>query len=345
MDIDRYILEHQGDWDRLAELTARARRDPGRLLPVELDELVRRYQLVSAQLSFVRTTFRDQALVIRLTALVADAGSVVYGRRRASLAVIAEFFTRTFPAAVFRSGRTIAASAALLLVPAVGVALWMLNVPDALEASGTREERITYVEEQFEQYYSESPAPQFATEVTVNNIRVSFLAFALGGAGCVLGGLVLAVNGVGVGQAAAWMISEGDSLRFWGLILPHGALEITAIVIAGAAGLQLGWAVLVPGDRSRARAAVEEGRRSAVIVLGLMVCFVLAGLIEGFVTGRGLPAGLRVGIGLVVEAAFITYVVVVGRRAVDDGYSGSLGERPADRPARPHSRAEAFTAR
>ena len=99
----------------------------------------------------------------------------------------------------------------------------------------------------------------------------------------------------------------------------------SAIVVAGAAGLAVGWTIIDPGDRTRTSALAEQGRRSAVIALGLMVAFVLAGLIEGFVTGSGLPTALRVGVGAAIFLAFWTYVLTLGRRAAAEGYTGAFG--------------------
>jgi hypothetical protein len=96
--------------------------------------------------------------------------------------------------------------------------------------------------------------------------------------------------------------------------------------VAGAAGLRLGWAVIAPGDRTRGQALGEEARRAGVIALGLALAFVVAGLIEGFVTGRGLPTALRVGIGVVAEAVFVLWIVVQGRAASRHGVTGALGE-------------------
>jgi uncharacterized membrane protein SpoIIM required for sporulation len=326
VDVDRYMLEHQAAWDRLAELTARARRGPHKLAPGELDDLVTLYQRTSSHLSYVRTVYRDQALVVRLTALVAGASAAIYGHRSRSLRVVRDFFVVTFPVAVWQARRHVLVSALFLFGPAIATSLWLLNSPEAMEQSASAAERATYVEDQFEQYYSDRPAPQFATEVTVNNIVVAFRAFAFGAAGCVLGAASLAFNGVMVGQISSWMIEAGDSLRFWGLILPHGLLELSAIVIAGGAGLRLGWRLIAPGDRSRLEVAAAEGSRAMAVVLGLMATFTVAGLIEGFVTGSGQPAGLRVGIGVLVEAAFVAYIVVLGRNGTAAGYTGALGE-------------------
>jgi uncharacterized membrane protein SpoIIM required for sporulation len=333
VDIDRYMLEHQAAWDRLAALTATARRGPHKLAPHELDDLVTLYQRTSSHLSYVRTVYRDQALVVRLTALVADASTAIYGQRSRSLLVLRDFFAITFPVAVWRARREILLSALFLFGPAIGTALWLLNSPEAMEQSASAAEREVYVADQFEQYYSDRPAPQFATEVTVNNILVAMRAFAFGAAGCVVGVFTIAVNGLALGQASAWMIEAGDSLRFWGLILPHGLLEISAIIIAGGAGIRLGWRLIAPGDRSRLEVAAVEGSRSMAIVLGLIATFATAGLIEGFVTGSGQPAGLRVGIGVLVELAFVTYVVALGRRGDAAGYTGALGELDTGRAA------------
>lgn len=334
MDIDRYIAQNEASWRRLAELSNRARRKVSSLGPGELDELIGLYQRCSAQLSYVRTSYRDPILTARLTRLVASASGVIYGKRSRSLRTLGTFFTLTFPAAVWHHRRPIYAATALFFVPAILIAVWLLNDPVALDASGSPSERSFYVEQQFEQYYSEQPSAQFFTGVTTNNIQVGFLAFALGGLACIPGAAILAANGANVGQAAAWMISEGDALRFWGLILPHGALELTAICIAGGAGLALGWSWIAPGDRTRGRAFTEEGRRAVVIVLGVTATFVVAGLIEGFVTGSGLPPLARVVIGLGAWGAFIGYLVVQGRAAAARGLTGALGEEPVE-PAEP----------
>jgi uncharacterized membrane protein SpoIIM required for sporulation len=345
VDIDGYIARNQTGWSRLEELTRRARRKMTGLSPNELDELLVLYQRTSAQLSYVRTYYGEPALTARLTRSVASANGVVYGSRPRSWRRLGTFFTVTFPAAVWHQRRPILAALLLFVVPAALVGLWLVSDPIALEASGSAAERRIYVEEQFEQYYSDDPSAQFFTAVTTNNIRVGFAAFALGALLCLPGAFILVLNAVNLGVAAAWMISEGEALRFWGLILPHGALEITAIVIAGGAGLALGWAVIAPGDRRRADALAEEGRRAVAIVGGLMATFLVAGLIEGFVTGSALPASVRVAIGLVTWAVFVLYVVALGRDAAGRGYTGALGED--ERPPAPmtQSRPVALTRR
>jgi uncharacterized membrane protein SpoIIM required for sporulation len=326
VDIDRFIARNARTWDRLDELSSRAGRGLRRLTPGEVDELVETYQRVSSHLSHARVAYADPALTSRLTRLVGQANGVIYASRSRTMRAVADFFAWRFPAAVWQSGRFVAVSAALLLVPALAVGAWIATSDEALEATAPDAVREAYLEEDFEDYYSSEPATQFATEVTVNNIQVAITAFATGVLLCVPAALLLAFNGANVGFAGGLFADAGELGRFFGLILPHGLLELTAVVVAGAAGLRLGWAVIAPGDRTRGQAVGAEARQSGVIALGLVLAFAVAGLIEGFVTGRGVPTGLRVGIGVAAELAFVSWVVVQGRAASARGVTGALGE-------------------
>ena len=315
MDVDRFITVHRPAWDRLGLLARRGRRGGRRLAPAELDELVRLYQRVSGHLSHARATYADPALDAMLTRLVADANAAIYGSRTSTTAALRRFVFFAFPGAVWRIRRFVAVSALLTLGPAVAVGAWIATSDAALEASGPEAVRAAYVEEDFENYYSSEPAAQFAANVTFNNIQVSVTAFALGIFACVGTAAILVFNGANVGVAGGLFHAVGEADRFWGLILPHGLLELTAVIVAGGAGLRLGWALISPGDRTRVRALTEEGRRSVVVVLGLVVAFVVAGLIEGFVTGSPLPTPARLLVGISVEVAFLTYVWRFGRSA------------------------------
>ncbi len=326
MDIDRFIGTNQPTWSRLDALTRRAGRGASRLTVDELDELVRCYQRVSTHLSYARTYYRDPALLARLTDLVARAGAVVYGTRARSLRAALRFVTDTFPAALWHARAFVLVSTALFCLPAAAVGLWLQHSPRALDVAAPPALREAYVEEDFEAYYRSAPAAQFATEVTTNNIQVGILAFASGILACVPTAAILVNNGVNLGGAAGLFAAVGESAKFYGLIVPHGLLELTAVFIAGGAGLRLGWTLIDPGDRLRGEALAEEGRRAVAIVIGLIGVFGTAGLIEGFVTGH-LPTLARLGIGVLTEAAFLGYVVVRGRAAARRGLTGAVGEQ------------------
>lgn len=326
MDIDRFIARNRPAWDHLDVLIRRGGRKARNLSSAELDEMVRLYLQASSHLSHARTAYHDPALTGRLTRLVSRANGAIYGARPRARGAIGDFFVWRFPAAVYQSGRFVAASAALLLVPALVMGVWLANSDAALDATGSDAVREAYLNEDFEDYYSSQPAADFASQVTVNNIQVSLLAFASGILLCVPTAALLVFNGASVGVAGGLFAAAGELPKFFGLILPHGMLELTAVIVAGAAGLRLGWSIVAPGDRSRSEALGQEARQSVVVAIGLALAFVVAGLIEGFVTGRGVPTSLRLAIGFGAWAALVCWVVVQGRAATARGVTGRLGE-------------------
>lgn len=329
VDIDRFIATNEPVWARLDRLTRRAGRGVERLEAKEVDELVRLYLRVSSQLSTARTTYRDPALAAHLSSLVGRAGTLVYGSRPRTWRAALRFATSTFPAAVWHARTAVAVAALLFTVAALAVGLWIARSPAAYEAALPDPVREAYLTEDFEAYYSSQPAAQFASWVFTNNVRVAITAFAGGIGLCLPTAWVLLINGAHVGVAAGLFTGAGLAPRFWGLILPHGLLELTAVFIAGGVGLRLGWAVIDPGDQPRRAAVAEQGRRAVVVVAGLVGVFLVAALLEALITPSPLPTWARVGVGVAVETAFLTYLVVQGRLAAAEGRTGALGELDA----------------
>jgi uncharacterized membrane protein SpoIIM required for sporulation len=322
MHIDRFIAVHQAEWDELDDLARRRSQLDG----AGVARLVSAYQQVSAHLSVVRTDHRDRALEQRLTRTLAAASAAIYRPSHHRKGAGRRFFSETFPAAVWWHRRHIGIAAGLFLAPAILVGAWLTVSDRALDASAPEAVRAAYLETDFEAYYSSEPAAQFATEVFFNNIQVAMLAFAVGILLCVPTCLVLIYNGASIGVAAGMFTAAGRWQLFWGLVTPHGLLEIAAIIVAGASGLALGWSIIAPGDRARAASVADAGKRSVVVILGLILAFAVAGLIEGFVTGSGLPTFARLLIGVSAFGAFSMWVVVFGRRAASLGHTGTLAE-------------------
>src|SRR4029078_11143877 len=115
---------------------------------------------------------------------------------------------------------------------------------------------------------------------------------------------------------------------FLQLIAPHGLLELTSIFVAGAAGLRIFWTWIDPGPRTRSRALAEEGRALFTVAIALVWTLGVCRLIEGFVTGSGLPWPVKIAIGVVALAGFWTYTIVLGRRAVQARATADLTPRP-----------------
>lgn len=320
MDIDAFVATHQGAWWRLQQLTEKARR-VAQVAPDELDELVHLYQRGGANLAHARIEYAgDSALVNRLTLLVTDAHGVLYGQPDTEVRrSVQQFATITFPAAIYSLRRYIAIAAMLTCLPWAFFQIWLAISPAAFDVVAPDAAAQKYIEQDFEDYYSNQPSQNFATQVFLNNVRVGFLAFAAGILLCVVTAVVLAMNGANIGLAGGLFTNAGQADKFWGLILPHGLLEISAVIVAGAAGLRIGWAIIDPGDRSRINALTEEARRAGSVLIGLIVAFLLAALVEGFVTGRPWPTSLRIGIGVLVFVLFWGWTIRFALRARREG--------------------------
>ena len=318
MDLDAFVAVHRAEWDRLDELSGRRR-----LSGAEVDELVMLYQRVATQLSMVRSSASDPVLAGRLSTSVARARAVVTGGHEPPLRELARFVTVSFPAAVWRSRRWTLAAALYTLVVSLGYGIWVARSPAAQAAVASKEEIRQLVQVRFESYYSEFAASSFAANVWTNNAFVSALAIVLGVSG--VGVLwVLTSNAQSLGVVGGLMAANGRLDLFFGLITPHGLLELTAVFVAAGAGLQLFWAWVAPGPRTRAQALATEGRSMITVAIGLVGVLLVSGVVEAFVTPSGLSTPVRIGIGVVVWVAFLGYVARFGRRAALAGETGDL---------------------
>jgi uncharacterized membrane protein SpoIIM required for sporulation len=335
VDLDAYVGAHQRDWQRLEALVRRA-SSPRRLSGEEVDELVALYQRVATHLSVVQSAGRDPVLVARLSTLVARARAAVAGGRQSVWRDVARFLRADFPAVCYRTRWWSAGAALAFLVVALAWGAYIASSPEAQLAVAPPDVVERLVEEDFENYYSSAPAQDFAAQVFTNNAYLAAQAILFG----VLLGIpvlvLLYLNAVNVGVAGGLMAANDRAGLFFGLILPHGLLELTAVFVACGLGLKLGWTVVDPGRRSRTRALAEEGRALVTGALGLALVLLVSGIVEAFVTPSGLPTWARVGIGAVVLGLFLAWVLGPGRRAARAGVTGDLtGDLRGD--ARPTS--------
>lgn len=324
MDVDAFVVAHRPTWDRLEQLVKRRRRLTG----AEVDELVDLYQRVSTHLSMVRSASQDSVLVGRLSGLVARARAAVTGAHAPLWREFVRFWTVSFPVVAYRAWRWWLGSAVAFFIVTVALALWVSGNPDVHAAIGTPSVIDELVNHDFASYYSEHPAASFALQVWVNNswVAAQCIAFAI------LLGLpipyVLFQNAANLGVIAGLMFSADKGDLFLGLITPHGLLELTAVFLAAAVGMRLGWTVIAPGDRPRAQVLAEQGRAVVAAAIGLAVVLLISGLIEALVTPSPLPTWMRIGIGVAAELAFLGYVFHFGRKAARAGESGDLEDAP-----------------
>ncbi|WP_297728038.1 stage II sporulation protein M [Mycobacterium sp.] len=324
MDVDAFVLTHRGTWDRLDQLVSRRRSLTG----AEVDELVELYQRVSTHLSMLRSASSDSLLIGRLSSLVARARSVVTGAHAPLSSTFVRFWTVSFPVVAYRTWRWWLGTAVAFFAVVVIIAMWVAGNPEVQSAIGTPSDIDELVNHDVASYYSEHPAAAFAFQVWINNSWVSAQCIAMS---VVLGlpiPIILFNNAANLGLIAGLMFQAGKGGILLGLLAPHGLLELTAVFLAGATGMRLGWSVISPGNRPRGQVLAEQGRGVVSVAVGLVGVLLVSGLIEALVTPSPLPTIVRVGIGVIAEAAFLSYIVYFGRRAVNAGETGDAEDAP-----------------
>lgn len=313
MKLDRFVEERRPGWTGLEDLLHEAGAKPERLGPNALRRLGGLYRAAAADLALARRAFPHDPVTRRLERLVVEARQAVYadqGGRRS----LRWFLTTGYWRRILERPWALAAALVLLLAPFALAAVWAIDDPAAA---------IGVVPGQFRGAAEPGGGPgglspgahaALASQIFTNNIRVTFLAIA-GGIFAGLGtAAVLIFNGGFTGAIVGLTIENGSSGELVRLIVPHGVLELSCIAVSAAAGLRIGWALVEPGTLTRGQSLRREARPAMELVLGTMPWLVLAGLVEGFVTGSlGLTGAVAVGGGLGV--LFWGLVVWRGRPA------------------------------
>jgi uncharacterized membrane protein SpoIIM required for sporulation len=318
VDLDAFTAVRGPQWRRLEQLLRRRR-----LTAAEADELVVLYQRAATDLSVLRSSAPDPAAAAGLSRLVARARAAVTGGSEPWTRELARFASVSFPAAVYRARRAVAGAAAFSALVAVALGVWIVRSPQAQAVIARQVDVRRLVQNDFAGYYRQNAAGSFAVQVWTNNAWIAALCIAFGVTG-ILVVYVLLQNAINVGVVGGIMAANGRLDLFFGLITPHGLLELTAVFVAAGAGLRLFWAWVDPGPLTRGQAMGREGRSMVTVALGLVVVLGVSGIVEAFVTPSPLPTWARIAIGVVVWAAFVCYVAVLGRRAVAAGETGDL---------------------
>ena len=283
---------------------------------VSPDVLADAYQELTADLAFSQTHFPDARITVYLNNLASALHNKIYRNKREKRSRIITFWTREVPLTMWEARRLLLASFLVFVVSVVIGALSTLgdaDFPRLIMGDGYVNMTLDNIEkgEPMGVYGSEAESPMFF-QITLNNIMVSFRCFVAGLLTSFMTGFILMQNGIMVGAFQAFFYQHGllweSSLAIW----LHGTIEITSIVVAGAAGLSLGNGWLMPGTYTR----LESFRRGAVrgmkIVVGTVPLFIIAGFIESFVTRHtDLADGVRLSIIVLSLFFVVSYFVVL----------------------------------
>jgi len=316
------VAGKQESWTRLSDALEQIRtRGVRSLSPEQAERLGGWYRAVVSDLAFARSQGASDDLVAYLNELAGRAHGALYASEGARLRGAIRFLTNEFPA-LFRGTWRYALVAMLLFVAGWAAAAYIFyTMADAWMA---------VIPEQFRELLSQPPQDtkqsgttfggldpaELSGFIMTNNIKVSFLAFATGiffGLGTLY---VIVYNGMLLGTSAAVIQQYGVSLNFWAFVLPHGVIELTAIVISGGAGFKIGYSLINPGRYTKKDALKLAARESMPLIGGIVCMLLVAGVIEAFVSPMPeIPSTIKIVIACFEGVALFLYLGYSGKAA------------------------------
>jgi uncharacterized membrane protein SpoIIM required for sporulation len=295
---NQWIAKRRPHWDRLSSLLAQSgTAGLKQLSRSELQEMALLYRQVAADLSVLRQDTTAQTYSVYVNQLLARAHHIIYSGRKTSLRSLFHFLRDEYPAVFQRQIRFVLAS--LLVSVAfglLGAALTTARVEFMRHFVGP--DMIATMERH--QMWTESivsVAPRETSHIMTNNLTVSFVTFAAGitfGLGTFY---YLFINGMMLGVVGAACHQYGMSLPLWSFVVAHGSLELPSIIIAGAAGFRLGYAMLFPGTLRWRDSVAQGGIEATRLVAGIIPLLVIAGCLEGFFSPSQAPIWLKFTVG------------------------------------------------
>lgn len=334
VDLNAFVEERRPRWRRLEQLVqglesggvralsraaphpgpAPAARGEGDRVVETARELAQLYRAACADLIRARSETANAELIGYLNGLVGRSYAAIYRGKRFRLAAVARFVLVQLPRRIRARIRYVLAAWAFFLV-----GLFFGAFAETFDPSAKHyllPEKVAEIEDGIQRSAAANggtPAPPSknlldSTTIMTNNINVSFFAFAAGGTAGIGTAIVLFYNGVLVGDLAAIFARHRLSDGFWALILPHGVIELTAIMLAGAAGLLIARAIVAPGDAGRRAALAAYGHEAVELAIGCALLLVPAGLIEGFITPQtAIAIPTKIGIGAFTGMCLVLY--------------------------------------
>ena len=274
--------------------------------PVELADA---YTDITTDLSFSRSHYPDSRITIYLNSLALALHNHLYKTKKEKASRLLTFWTQEVPDAINLSHKELLYS---FLIFVISVAIGVISTinDDSFVRLIAGNDYIDMTLRNIENgtpmaVYGSEPELTMFLNITFNNIKVSFIVFALGiFTGFGTGG-ALFYNGVMLGAIQTFFFQNGVGIESMQAIWLHGTLEVSAIIITGAAGLALGNGWLFPGTYSRVYAFRQGAKRGLKIVIGLVPMFLVAGFIESYV-----PHYTELSIFMRFYIIFISYATV-----------------------------------
>lgn len=316
------VRRQAGRWAAFKAALDEARaRGLSRLPEEEVSSFAAKYRETAADLARARAYGASPELVYSLERWVGAGHNLLYRPVSRTWTGFRSWITAGFPALFRARWRPIALAALLMFGPMLATGGSIYLQPDRAR-SILPAEMLARAENGAEKRaagegYVEMPPtgmPLMASTIIANNVQVTFTAFA-GGIVAGLGTVaILVLNGVSIGAAFGIFAAYGLGGHLLAFVLPHGVIELTAICIAGGAGLWYGSALLLPGRLTRREALVVRVREAVSLLAGAAVLLVVAGLVEGFVSPAPFPMAVKAGVSALSAVVLASYLGVAGKK-------------------------------
>lgn len=321
MNQQQFEQLHDGEWQAFAvmleqlEKMRRTRISPGADFPA-------RYRALCGQYAMARQRRYSSSLVLQLHDWVLRAHRQLYRHRGHWLWRFARFFLYDFPGAVRRQAAVFWLASALFWLPGITMGLAAFFSPETIYMV-LEPEMVARMEFMYdpanaelgrsEERMADSDFAMFGFYI-LNNVSIGFRAFAGGillGLGSVF---ILLFNGLTIGGIAGFLTWRGFADTFWTFVAGHGAFELTAICISGAAGLLLAKALFAPGRYRRIEALRVAAGEAVILMMGAMMMLFMAAFIEAYWSSiKSLPAIVKYGVGGGLWVLLIAYLGFMGR--------------------------------
>ncbi|WP_137111244.1 stage II sporulation protein M [Rhodobacter sp. SY28-1] len=319
----RFRAEREADWRLLESLVTQAeRRGLHRMDFAAARDLAASYRRATTSLAIAREISLDRALLDYLEALTARAYLCVYAPQERLGGLVRRFFTASAPQALRRSWAFILVGfLCMALGGLTGFLLYLENpswyfvfLPPELAGGRSPDATTSYLRSVI---YSNDPDTTglgaFATFLFSHNTRIAIFVFGLGVFVCLPAIALTFYNGLGLGAMLALHVDRGLGWDMGGWLSIHGVTELSAICIACGGGIQMGAAILFPGDLTRREALQRAGRDAVKLALVAAVMLVVAAILEGFFRQTVQDMTTRYAIGWGIGLLWLAWAMLAGR--------------------------------
>jgi uncharacterized membrane protein SpoIIM required for sporulation len=293
LNIQYFMKQHRSTWNQLEQILPLFAKSPQKIKAQQIDQLTQLYKKASNHLAHMRTYHPQDEITFYLNQLVSQAHHAVFQEQYKSKHQLGYFFKIYFPLLILNRQRFILLAFALFMIGALSGFISIWTDPSNLYTVIPKSIAGQIDPNHIGSGLAELPHASVSAAIMSNNIRVAVFAFVGGITFGIATVYFMIYNGLLVGALAAVYWQAGKSYVFWAYILPHGIIELTAIFIAGGAGLYMGYKMFVPGQHPWRLQLIRTAKESVQLLMGTIPLFVIAGIIEGFITPSELSLGTK----------------------------------------------------